>query len=49
MKAFDLVLGSAMCLFGVFRKLVIAVVAPVAIIVYGLRRIFKMRPAAPRG
>lgn len=62
MKAFDLVLGSAICLFGVLvgflllksldlnnlvlsRKLVIGVVVTGAIILIGLKRIFKKRPA----
>ena len=65
MKVFDLVLGSAICLFGVLvgylilkgfdlnnlvinRKLVIGVVVPFAIILIGLKRIFKKRIPAPR-
>ena len=66
MKGFDLVLGSAICLFGVLigyvflktldlnnlvvsRKLVIGGVVTGAIILIGLKRIFKKRAAAPRG
>ena len=65
MKVFDLVLGSAISLFGVLvgylllksldlsnlvinRKLVIGVVVPSAIILIGLKRIFKKRIPAPR-
>jgi hypothetical protein len=65
MKVFDLVLGSAICLFGVLigyiflrsldpnnlvisKKLVIGVVVPGAIVLIGLKRIFKKRgPASP--
>jgi hypothetical protein len=66
MKAFHLVLGSAICLFGVLigylflrsldpnnlalsKKLAIGVVVPGAIILIGLKRIFKKRIPAPPG
>jgi membrane protein DedA with SNARE-associated domain len=66
MKVFDLVVGSAICLFGLLigylflssldphnlaisKKLVIGVVVPGAIILIGLKRVFKKRSPAPPG